>query len=358
MLEFFTQKEYFGNSLLDFCISLAILILAILLGKFMIWFSKEKIKKRVEQTPAAWDDIAYNIFQLPFVCGMVLLVLWIAIIRLEYPIKIDEYITKIFKFLSILNITWILVRLAKTLCDHYMLPKATNGELGKLDKNVVMTIKKAASAVLWIIGLLIAIDAIGINIAAMLTTLGIGGVAVALASQDTVKNIIGGVTVFIDKTFRIGDRIRVAGFDGFVEDIGMRSTRIRTLEGFLVTIPNYQVVEGAVQNVSLEPARKITLQLGLTYDTAPERMNLAMSILKKTPDIIKDIQRDVIVSFTTFADSSLVITFIYYIRRGKDNYNTQNAVNMYILKEFNANKLDFAFPSQTLYVNHQDNEEG
>lgn len=349
MFDFFTEKEFFGNSLLDYVISVAILVLAVILGRFMIWLGNEKIKKRVEKTPAAWDDVLYNVFQLPFVCGMVLLVLWIAIIRLDYPDKIDGYLVKIFKFLAVMDVTWILVRLSKTLCDHYMMPKATHGELGKLDKNVVLTIKKALSFLLWTVGLLVAIESIGVNIAALLTTLGIGGVAVALASQDTVKNIIGGITVFVDKTFRMGDRIRVAGYDGHVEDIGIRSTRIRTLDGFLVTIPNYQVVEGAVENISLEPARKIILQLGLTYDTTPEQMQQAMDILKKTPSVIKDIQQDIVVSFMAFADSSLNITFIYYIRRGKDYYNTQNAVNMYILQQFNSAGLNFAFPSVTVY---------
>ena len=75
MFDFFTEKEFFGNSLLDYVISVAILVLAVILGRFMIWLGNEKIKKRVEKTPAAWDDVLYNVFQLPFVCGMVLLVL-------------------------------------------------------------------------------------------------------------------------------------------------------------------------------------------------------------------------------------------------------------------------------------------
>ena len=89
MFDFFTEKEFFGNSLLDYVISVAILVLAVILGRFMIWLGNEKIRKRVEKTPAAWDDVLYIVFQLPFVCGMVLLVLWIAIIRLDYPDKIE-----------------------------------------------------------------------------------------------------------------------------------------------------------------------------------------------------------------------------------------------------------------------------
>lgn len=353
---FFTDTIIKGNSVLDYLISLGIFVLAIVLGRLVVWVGNTKIKKKVEATPTAWDNILFNVFQTPFVCILVIAVLWLAISRLDYSDKTADLLAKIYRVLIIVNVTWVLSRLVKTICEFFLMPMVTKGNYGNLDKNVVLTIQKTASTLIWILGVTMAIESMGVNIATLLTTLGIGGVAVALAAQDTVKNIIGGITVYIDRTFRIGDRIKVGSFDGFVEDIGMRSTRIRTLEGFLITIPNSQVVEGAVQNVSKEPSRKIALQLGLTYDTTPEKMVQAMEILKKTPEVIKDIQKDVVVSFTAFADSSLGITFAYFIRKNKDFFAVQNDVNMYILREFNAAGLEFAFPSQTVYLANEPTE--
>ena len=191
---------------------------------------------------------------------------------------------------------------------------------------------------------------VGIDVAAMLTTLGIGGIAFALAAQDTIKNMFGGVTIFMDKPFKLGERIKVAGFDGTVEDIGMRSTRIRTLEGRLVTIPNYKIVDSEIENVTAEEARKITLNLGLTYDTTPEAMQEAMDWLKQLPTQINTIKTDVIVAFTTYSDFSLGITFIYYIKRRSDIFDTQSQVNLAILKHFNEKGWNFAFPTQTIYT--------
>jgi MscS family membrane protein len=133
-----------------------------------------------------------------------------------------------------------------------------------------------------------------------------------LAAQDTIKNMFGGFTIFVDKPFRLGERIKVAGFDGTVEDIGMRSTRIRTLEGRLVTIPNYKIVDSEIENVTAEESRKVTLNLGLTYDTTPEAMQEAIDWLNELPKQIGAIKNNVVVAFTTYGDFSLGITFIYW----------------------------------------------
>ena len=103
----------------------------------------------------------------------------------------------------------------------------------------------------------------------------------AFAAQDTIKNIFGGIMVFLDKPFKMKDRIKVNGWDGEVEEIGVRSTRLRTLEGRLVTIPNGQFSDNAVENVTLEPNRKVKISLGLTYETSHENMEKAMGLLQE-----------------------------------------------------------------------------
>ena len=129
----------------------------------------------------------------------------------------------------------------------------------------------------------------GVDVGTLIASLGIGGLAFALAAQDTIKNIFGGITIFTDRPFRIGDRIKVDGFDGIIEDIGVRSTRLRTLDRCLVTIPNYKIVEASVENVSEEPMRRIVSKLGLTYSTTPEKMKEAIDILKNMPKTVKGI---------------------------------------------------------------------
>jgi MscS family membrane protein len=327
-----------------------IIIASTLLGRLLVWVEKRYLRKRAEATNTKVDDFLLNVFQMPFVCALVLLGIYVALQMLVLPEQVYPIISMSFKVLSTLNIAWIINRFIHNILSNFLLPYAEHNKESKLDVNVVKAMQKIVSSIIGVVAIITALTQVGVDVAAMLTTLGVGGIAFALAAQDTIKNLFGGFTIFVDKPFKLGERIQVAGFDGTVEDIGMRSTRIRTLAGRLVTIPNYKIVDSEIENVTAEEARKITLNLGLTYDTTPEAMQEAMTWLKALPTQISSIKQDVVASFTTYGDFSLGITFIYYIKSRSDVFETQTQVNLAILKHFNQKGWNFAFPTQTIYT--------
>jgi len=224
-----------------------------------------------------------------------------------------------------------------------------------LDNHLMSILRRTVLAIIWSLGIVMALNNVGVNVATLVAGLSIGGLAFALAAQDTIKNIYGGFTIFTDRPFRIGDRIKVDGFDGFVENIGIRSTRIRTLEKRLVTMPNFKLVEASVENISEEPMRRVLMKLGLTYNTTPQKMNEAMEILKAIPEKVRNVDpKDITVAFTDFTDFSLVITFVYFIRKNADVMETPSQVNTEILRAFNEAGLQFAYPTQTVYIEKED----
>ncbi len=184
--------------------------------------------------------------------------------------------------------------------------------------------------------------------------LGVGGLAVALAAQETLKNFFGSLVIFADKPFELGDRIVVDGFDGPVEEVGFRSTRIRTLEGHLVTIPNGELANKTIQNIGKRPYIRRVANITITYDTPPEKVQRAVEIIK---EILKDhegMHPDLPprVFFNEFNDASLNILVIYWYHP-PDYWAFQQfneRVNMEILRRFNAEGIEFAFPTQTLYL--------
>jgi len=191
-------------------------------------------------------------------------------------------------------------------------------------------------------------DNTGFDIGAVLAGLGIGGLALAMAAKDLVSNVFGGITIFTDKPFKIKDRIKIGGFDGIVEEIGIRSTKIRTLEGRVVTVPNAKFTDSMVENVSVEPSRKVVLNLGLIYDTKPDQMQLAMDTLREIVSSHNSTEETIHLAFNKFGDSSLGILLIYYIRKGEDILKTQTDINLAIISRFTENKLEFAYPTQTI----------
>jgi len=270
--------------------------------------------------------------------------------RLYFMPALDNAIQRAFILFIALNITWFVIRVISAIIHEYLVPYSKREDNG-LDDQVVMLVERGFSIIFWTIGIIVGFNNAGFDVAALIAGLGIGGLAVALAAQDTVKNIFGGITIFLDKPFRIGDRIVINSLDGFVENIGIRSTRLRTLEGRLIIIPNAQFSENPIENITIEPARRIITDLSLVYGTSPENMQKAIDTLKQivvdTDNLL--LQDNVTVFFNNFGAYSLDIRFIYYIRKEADIFKTQHEVNTKILERFNGHSLDFAFPTQTIY---------
>ena len=276
------------------------------------------------------------------------LVIWIVIHRLVYPDNFVKTIDNAYRILIVLDITWVFARLIGGLLEIY-LTKDSTGQTHKM----MPIIKRTALVLVWIIGIVMALSNIGVNISALLGTLGIGGIAFALAAQDTVKNIFGAFTIFTDKPFNIGDTIRVDSFEGTVIDVGARSTKIMDYDKRIITFPNYKITDANIINISSEPKRRVVLNLGLTYDMTPEKMKEALDILKAIPERVENVSSnpsDTTAVFTNYADSALVIMYIYFIEKQGDILGVTSNMNMEILSSFNKAGLEFAFPTQTVYI--------
>lgn len=346
----FLEKNVYGNALEDWAISLIIIIGALILNKIIQLLNRRVFQRMAAKTKNRFDDILFQSLESPVLLGVVLVAIWVAFSRLTTPGKMNDIIRESYKILTVLNITWFFARLLGSLLDESVRKTKEQGRKVRVDNKFLPLVRRSINIVVWAIGIITALGNAGISISALLGTLGVGGVAIALASQDTIKNLLAGITIFTDHPFQIGDRIRFSGIDGNVEDIGLRSTRIRTLEKRILTIPNSKLMDAAIENVNTEPMRKVTLKLGLIYDTHPDKMNEAMDLLKNMPNKVKYVSpKDMVVAFTDFGDFSLGITFIYYVEKKGNVFNTNTNVNMEILTSFNNAGLVFAYPTQTIY---------
>ena len=207
-------------------------------------------------------------------------------------------------------------------------------------------------------GILIIQNLTGVKIGPLLASLGIGGIAVALAAKDSIANFFGTLTILFDKPFQVGERVIIDNYDGVVEDVGFRSTRIRTLTGHLVTIPNEKVVNSGLENVGKRPHIRWLTNITITYDTPPDKVEKAVSIIKEILDDHEGKHPDFPprVYFNGFNDWSLNIMVIawYHPADYWAMQEWQQQTCLKILKSFNDEGIDFAFPSRTLYLANDD----
>ena len=348
------EKVFYGNTLEDWGISLIIIIVALVINRLLVLLNRKVISKVVTKTKTQLDDIVFHSLEAPVLLGIILLAIWIATMRLNLGEKVHDTIGNAYQVLVVLNITWFIVRLIDALLDLSARKAVEKHKATDIpvDNKLLPLIKRIIVLFIWAVGVVMALSNVGVSVGALLGTLGIGGIAVALAAQDTVKNVIGGITIFSDRPFRIGDRIQFDSVDGTVEDIGIRSTKIRLLDKRLMTIPNYKVVDAAIVNVTGEPVRRVVVKIGLTYGTTPGQMKEAISILKSIPVAVKEIDtKSLSATFSDFADSALIISFIYFIKKSSPDFmESTSLVNMEILTRFNEKGLNFAFPTQTIYL--------
>jgi len=284
------------------------------------------------------------------------------LISIVMPPEVAAFTQSLLKFLLLVSFGWIAFNLVD-LIDIAIMRRVEESN-SKLAAQLAPLIRKAFRIfVVIIFFLFIAQNVFGVNISAWLAGLGIAGLAISLASQDSVRNLFGSITVMLDKPFAVGDRISFSGIDGFVEEIGLRSSRIRTFAGHLVTIPNMRFIDGTVENVSARTFLRRTLDVTITYDTPPEKVEEAVQIIK---DILaaEDMaapfrldRRPPRIYFNDFNSTSLNISVSYFYFLSEELGHDWWAFlahgetfNHRLLRAYNEAGIEFAFPTQTLFL--------
>ncbi|MGB2807952.1 MAG: mechanosensitive ion channel family protein [Sedimentisphaerales bacterium] len=268
---------------------------------------------------------------------------------------IEKGWTKIAQAVAAIALAYALYRLVDII-EHY-LQRWTGKTQTKMDDMLVPVIRKSLRATITIIAVLWIADGIlDAEIRAILVSAGVGGIAIALAAKDTIANFFGSIAIFADRPFQIDELVKIGEHLGPVEQVGFRSTKIRTLQGHLVTVPNSVIVNSAVENVGRRPYIRRTSNITITYGSgqrgAERAVQMIKEVLSNVPEVNTDPERPPRVYFSDFNDWSLNIYMSYWVKP-PDYWLYQEVnerVNIEIMKRFEAEKIEFAFPSQTLYV--------
>ena len=272
--------------------------------------------------------------------------------------KETEFIKNILNTLVVYTIFWGIISVLESLRGvfHHATEKF-NPDLAKEMGNFILKIVKFLVSAL---GLGAMLQVWGINVTALVASLGLGGLAFALAAKDTASNMFGSFALLADKSIRIGEWIKVGGVEGTVEDIGMRTTKIRSFEKSLITVPNQIVSNSPIENFSRRGVRRIKMRIGLTYSTSGDQMN---TIVQEIRDMLHNHENisqkeTLLVNFESFGDSALNI-FIYTFTSTAnwERYlNIREDIHLKIMKIVEDNKSGFAFPSQSIYVEQMPEE--
>ena len=350
----FLRRTLVEIPLWQYVASLVYVFLAFYVSKMLDVLIRGRLRTWAEKTSSRLDDILLELLRGPIKVVSFVIFLHIGLKIFSWPEWFADFTSKALKIVVMVSLTYMVLKCIDLLTGYWR-QRVSNEEDRSSAEQLLPIIRNSLKTFAVIVATLLTLQNLGLNITSLIASLSIGGLAIGLAAQDTLANFFGAVVVLVDKPFRIGDQVRLDNVEGTVEMIGFRSTRVRTADGHLVAIPNKTVGNATITNLASRPHIRTVMNVGITYDTATEKVRRAIEVLeevfRKNP-MTKEVQA----TFNKFADSALNLQIVH-IWKGTDAKRQLVAlheINLEIKRRFEEEGIQFAFPTQTLFVKSEE----
>jgi MscS family membrane protein len=344
------RGEVLGNPLWQYLASLIYIVLAFYAAKLLDSFIQTQLRRWASRTKTRLSQLVPELLHGPVKIITFVVLLHFGLGLFPWSEREAHIVAACLKLIVAASLTYVGIKFVDLLMGVWQ-QRVESSQDGMLDMHLFPIIRKSIKVFVVVIAVLVTSQNLGMNVTGLLASLSIGGLAIGLAAQDTLSNLFGAVAIFADKPFRVGDRIQLDSIDGTVEAIGLRSTRVRNLDGFLVSIPNKNMANANIVNVSKRLNIKTVMNVGLTYDTSPQQVERAMQIID---EIYRPHPKtaDLLISFNKFEPSSLNILVVHWWNStdSKEYLLGSQKLNLELKRRFDAESISFAFPSQTVYL--------
>ncbi len=358
----FLQIEFLSNTLLDYSWFIGAVLLGLLFKKLISKYLSHLLFKIVSKKDTSVGVEKFDeLLTKPIGLCIMLSIIYLGSAHIQYPptwnlapeneVGLRMLINKGFSLIYIYSVFWILLKIIDFI--GLILHKKAEATESKMDDQLIPFIIEIAKIITYIFAIFIVMgNVFNVNITALATGLGIGGIALAMASKESLENLLGSFTIFFDQPFTVGDTVTVGTVTGTVEKVGFRSTRIRTFDKSLVTVPNKKMIDAELDNLGMRPVRRVKFNIGVTYETTPNQIK---AIVKDIQEMINEhpkTNQDGRVRFQEFGASSLDILVMYFVNSPKwgDLIDVKEGINYKIMEIVKKHNSDFAFPSTTVYL--------
>lgn len=341
------ERVFFGNSILNYIIALFTLCLGLLFVKIVIRYFIRRLKKFAEKTVTTFDDFLIKILEGIALPALYISCFYISLKTLRLPSGADALINALEMIIITFFAARIVVIFAGWGINTYLAKKQQDPTVMRSLDGMLWAIK----ILIWVLAAVILLDNLGYKVSTLIAGLGIGGIAVAIAAQALLKDFFSYFSIVFDHPFKIGDFIIIGDFMGTVEYIGIKTTRIRSLGGEQVIFSNTDLTDSRVRNYKLMDRRRVLFRIGVTYQASLKQLKevpkIIENIIKNTKDTAFDRAH-----FFSYGDFSLIFEIVYFVVSPEYNkyMDTQQEINFAIKEEFEKRGIEFAYPTQTLYI--------
>ena len=353
-LEHILDDSVLGNPVAKWLWAAAILLATLLVIWIVVRLVGRWLRELAARTATIWDDIVVSVLGKTKLALLFFIALAAAIQVLELPAWLVQtiWITSVGALMLQIGI-WAVTALTGWV-DIERKKKEGEGDV----ITWLSGIEFAGKLVIWSIVLLVGLENVGVDVTSLAAGLGIGGIAVALAVQNILGDLFSSFSIYLDKPFVIGDFLAVDSLSGTVEHIGLKTTRVRSLTGEQLVFSNSDLLKSRIRNYGRMQERRALFTIGVTYDTAADKVEAIPEIIRDTIEKQSNTRFDRS-HFKEFGDFSLDFETVYYmlVPDYQSYMDTQQQVNLQILRRFEAEGIEFAFPTQTLYLEREAGQE-
>ncbi|WP_299757385.1 mechanosensitive ion channel family protein [uncultured Pontibacter sp.] len=349
----FLERVYFHNTVQTYLIAIGF----ILLGLILISFFKHRILTRIarltQRTKSNFDNHLVESIDRFGVPALYIAVIYAGLNYLELPVRAS----KVIQLATTVVLTYLAIRIISStillLLRSYISRQDNGDEKVKQLGGVILVV----NIFIWGLGILTLLDNLGYDVTTVIAGLGIGGIAIALAAQNILGDLFNYFVIFFDRPFEVGDFIIIDDKMGVVDKIGVKTTRIKSLSGEQLVFANSDLTNSRIHNYKQMQQRRVLFKLGVTYQTTYEQLEAIPGLLRRIVDEQENVRFDR-AHFSSYGDSSLDFEVVYYVLASDYNVymDTQQRINLRIFKEFHERGIDFAYPTRTLFVVNEDQE--
>jgi MscS family membrane protein len=279
------------------------------------------------------DDILVSVLEKPLGIAVALAGTVIGIKKLEFPEKADLWINRFLESACIAIVAWAVFRVFDALILRLAPIRGLSSPQGE-ETDIRPLLRKFFKTVISLIAAALILRALGYNVSALMAGLGLGGAALALASKDTLSNFFGSITVFVDRPFKLNDRIKIGAYDGVITEMGIRTSRLRTLENRMVFIPNSLFATTPIENVSAAPHTKVIQNFNLKCENGPDKIEEALGVLQQIGSSLPGLEGSPQVALLSVGGALCQVSLTYFVSRQADYNETVSRLNLAILRRF------------------------
>lgn len=346
------RGDVFGVEAWQLLFLALLVIVGIILRKLVIHIIVTWVRRVTKRLAFGWIDQVASRADKPVGTLVVAAVLAVGVPVIGLPAQFEFVIQLATRSLAAYSVVWLCYRLVDVVSD--VMEERAAKTTSKLDDQLVPIIRKSLKVFFVVIGAIFILQNLDVDVGSLLAGLGLGGLAFALAAKDTVANFFGSVMIFVDKPFQIGDWVKMPGdIEGTVEEVGFRTSRIRTFYNSVITVPNANVTNTPIDNLGARRYRRYRTTLGLTYDTPPEKIEAFCEGLRATILATPGMRKDYfMVEFQDFGPCSLdILLYCFFeVPDWQAELRTRSHLNLSILRLAKRLGVSFAFPTQTLHL--------